>query len=306
MTNLVTIDTASIQDRVRTMLERTGTSMNQLAREVGVSPATASQVLSGKYQADPGAVLEKLNAWLALRTQKNTQIDPGFVLTETAKQVMADMAFAHATNSIAVIHGASGVGKTKAAERYRDEHPNVWMITASPSRATMTECLYELAMELGMEQAPRLRGPLARAIRRRLHNTEGLIIVDEADHIDYPTLEELRILVEEADIGLVLIGNSKVYTQLTGGHRSEDFARLFSRIAKKRALTKTKRDDVRAVANAWGVTGADELGLMFGIAERPGGLRLLSKTLRLCVTTAGRDGITTALLRSAFNQLEGE
>ena len=307
MTNIVELGTKQTAiERICLMLDNKEITGAKLARELGISTSTLSQVKNGTYAADTAAIEEKLLSWLDMRAQKAVVTDPGFVMTETARQIQADISFANATNSIVVIHGASGVGKTKAAANYQRHNPNVWMITASPSRATMTECLYELAMALGMEQAPRLRGPLARAIRRRLAGTEGLLIVDEADHISYDTLEELRILAEEAEIGMVLIGNSKVYTQLTGGSRSEDFARLFSRIAKKRALTKTKREDVRAVARAWDISGDDELATMIQIAERPGGLRLLNKTLRLSLTAANGEPINNALLRRAFKELEGE
>lgn len=307
MTNIVALETKpSAIERICLMLDNKEITGSKLARELGISTSTLSQVKNGTYIAETTAIEEKMSAWLDMRAQKSVVTDPGFVMTETARQIQADISFANATNSIVVIHGASGVGKTKAAADYQRRNPNVWMITASPSRATMTECLYELAMALGMEQAPRLRGPLARAIRRRLAGTEGLLIVDEADHISYDTLEELRILAEEAEIGMVLIGNSKVYTQLTGGSRSEDFARLFSRIAKKRALTKTKREDVRAVARAWDISGDDELATMIQIAERPGGLRLLNKTLRLSLTAANGEPINNALLRRAFKELEGE
>ncbi|EOW9250954.1 TPA: AAA family ATPase, partial [Vibrio cholerae] len=179
----------------------------------------------------------------------------------------------------------------------------VWMITASPSRASLTECLYELAMELGLDQAPRRKGPLSRVIRQRLLNSEGLVIIDESDHLDYPTLEELRILQEETGIGMALLGNNKVYTQLTGGRRNEDFARLFSRIAKKRGIHKAKKSDVKAIAQAWNVMGEEEQALMQQVSERPGALRLLTKTLKLSVMYANGKAMDTTLLRKAFAEL---
>ncbi|WP_225874351.1 AAA family ATPase [Vibrio algicola] len=225
-------------------------------------------------------------------------------MTTTAQQITNDLTYAQVTESIVVIYGASGVGKSETLHEYQKQNNNVWMVTASPSRSSLTECLYEIAMELGMDQAPRRKGPLARVIRQRLKGTEGLIIIDEADHLDYPTLEELRILQEETGVGMVLVGNNKVYTQLTGGRRNEDFARLFSRIAKKRGIHKTKQADVRAIAQAWNVLGETENSLMFQISERPGGLRLLSKTLKLAAMYAKGGQITEKGLRTAFAELE--
>jgi len=310
MTNVVALDQTGNTDaitRIKALLEQSIVTQAQIAKEIGVSPSTVNQLLNGNYKADPAPMLQKLANWLTARDQRaDAPRDPGFVMTETAKQIIADMNYALATESIVIIHGISGVGKTTALREFQRTNNNVWVITTSPSRSTMTECMYELAMELGMENAPRLRGPLARALRRRLLNTKGLIVVDEADHLDRPTLEELRILVEEVGIGMVLVGNSRVYTQLTGGQRSEDFARLYSRVAKKRSLTKAKRADVMAVASAWNIEGAAERDLLIRISEQPGALRLISKNLKLAVTVSGGEPLTEQVLRYAFNELEGE
>lgn len=312
MSNVVTLDQNSntgsdVLARVKALLEQSTVTQAQIAKEIGVSGSTVNQLLNGNYKADPTAMVQKLANWLTARDQRaDAPRDPGFVMTETAKQIMADMGYALTTQSIVIIHGISGVGKTTALREFQRNNNNVWVITTSPSRATMTECLYELAMELGMDNAPRLRGPLARALRRRLRNTKGLIVVDEADHVDRPTLEELRILAEEVEVGLVLVGNSRVYTQLTGGPRSEDFARLFSRIAMKRALTKAKKADVLAFASAWNITGAAELDLLLRISERPGALRLVSKNLKLAVMYSGGEPLTEQILLHTVNKLEGE
>ena len=292
--------------RVATLINAQSVTSGQVAQEISVAPSTLSQVLNGQYKADPVKIIEKLTKWLRMRDQReaNPNMDPGFVLTPTAKLIMDDLTYAQITESIVVVYGASGVGKSKTLDEYKRTNNNVWKVTASPSRSSLSECLYEIAMELGMDDAPRRKGSLSRVIRQRLKGSEGLIIIDEADHLDYPTLEELRILQEETGIGMALVGNNKVYTQLTGGRRNEDFARLFSRIAKKRGIHKAKQADVRAIAKAWNVSEGAELGLMIQISERPGGLRLLSKTLKLSAMFAKGTGITEQLLRTAFAELE--
>ncbi len=292
--------------RVKALTESKTVSAAQIAKEISVSPATLSQILNGSYKADPSKMIDKLENWLRMRDQRNAtpSVNPGFVMTQTAKQITDDLTYAQVTESIVVIFGASGVGKSETLREYKRNNNNVWMITASPSRSSLTECLYELAMELGMDDAPRRKGPLSRVIRNRFMGSEGLVVIDEADHLDYPTLEELRILQEETGIGMVLVGNNKVYTQLTGGRRNEDFARLFSRIAKKRGIHKTKLADVRAIADAWNVNGEAERSLMVQISERPGGLRLLSKTLKLAAMFAKGQSINEQVLRKAFAELE--
>ncbi|HGS5304360.1 TPA: AAA family ATPase [Vibrio cholerae] len=310
MKNVVALQKAEVKNTtvvmdISALIEAKAVTGAQIAKEISVSPATLSQIMKGTYAADPSNVIDKLEKWLRMREQRQStpNVNPGFVMTETAKQIMADLTYAQITESFAVIFGASGVGKTETAREYQRSNNNVWMITASPSRASLTECLYELAMELGLDQAPRRKGPLSRVIRQRLLNSEGLVIIDESDHLDYPTLEELRILQEETGIGMALLGNNKVYTQLTGGRRNEDFARLFSRIAKKRGIHKAKKSDVKAIAQAWSVMGEEEQALMQQVSERPGALRLLTKTLKLSVMYANGKAMDTTLLRKAFAEL---
>ncbi|EGR0523019.1 DNA transposition protein [Vibrio cholerae] len=310
MKNVVALQKAEVKNTtvvmdISALIEAKAVTGAQIAKEISVSPATLSQIMKGTYAADPSNMIEKLEKWLRMREQRQStpNVNPGFVMTETAKQIMADLTYAQITESFAVIFGASGVGKTETAREYQRSNNNVWMITASPSRASLTECLYELAMELGLDQAPRRKGPLSRVIRQRLLNSEGLVIIDESDHLDYPTLEELRILQEETGIGMALLGNNKVYTQLTGGRRNEDFARLFSRIAKKRGIHKAKKSDVKAIAQAWNVMGEEEQALMQQVSERPGALRLLTKTLKLSVMYANGKAMDTTLLRKAFAEL---
>lgn len=311
MENVVALSRAEAKQtdvlaQINSVLESKVITAAQLAKEISLSPAALSQVLKGKYAADPIAIINKLEKWLNLRQERiaTPNVNPGFVMTETAKLITSDLTYAQVTESIVVIFGASGVGKSETLREYKRRNNNVWMITASPSRSSLTECLYEIALELGLDDAPRRKGPLSRVIRQRLDKSEGLVIIDEADHLDYPTLEELRILQEETGIGMAFVGNNKVYTQLTGGRRNEDFARLFSRIAKKRGLHKTRQADVRSIANAWQIITEKEMGLMLQISERPGGLRLLTKTLKLSAMYAQGKTITEALLRKAFAELD--
>lgn len=310
MKNVVALQKAEVKNTtvvmdISALIEAKAVTGAQIAKEISVSPATLSQIMKGTYAADPSNVIDKLEKWLRMREQRQStpNVNPGFVMTETTKQITADLAYAQYSKSLAVIFGASGVSKTETALEYQRNNNNVWMITGSPSVSGLTECLYELAMELGLDQAPRRKGPLSRVIRQRLHNSEGLVIVDEADHLDYNTLEELRILQEKANVGMVLIGNNRVYTQFTGGRRDEDFARLFSRIAKKRGIHECKKSDVKAIAQAWGLMGEEEQSLMQQISQRPGALRLLTKTLKLSVMYANSKAMDTTLLRKAFAEL---
>ncbi|HFU2129100.1 TPA: AAA family ATPase [Escherichia coli] len=298
---------SDIRAGLRTLVESEKATYAQIARESGVAAGTLSAFVNNKYNGDNERVAQTLERWLEnYHRAAELPEPPRFVETRTARQIWTSMRFASLTESISVICGNPGVGKTEAAREFRRTNNNVWMITITPSCASVLECLTELAYELGMNDAPRRKGPLSRALRRRLEGTQGLVIIDEADHLGAEVLEELRLLQESARIGLVLMGNHRVYSNMTGGNRTVEFARLFSRIAKRTAINKTKIDDVKAIADAWQITGENERELLQQIAQKPGALRILNHSLRLAVMTAHGKGerVNEDYLRQAFRELD--
>ncbi|EDL6368947.1 DNA transposition protein, partial [Escherichia coli] len=292
---------------LRTLVENEETTFKQIALESGLSTGTISSFINDKYNGDNERVSQMLQRWLEkYHAVAELPEPPRFVETQTVKQIWTSMRFASLTESIAVVCGNPGVGKTEAAREYRRTNNNVWMITITPSCASVLECLTELAFELGMNDAPRRKGPLSRALRRRLEGTQGLVIIDEADHLGAEVLEELRLLQESTRTGLVLMGNHRVYSNMTGGNRTVEFARLFSRIAKRTAINKTKKADVKAIADAWQINGENELELLQQIAQKPGALRILNHSLRLAAMTAHGKGerVNEDYLRQAFRELD--
>ena len=85
------------------------------------------------------------------------------------------------------------------------------------------------------------------ALRSRLDGTNWVIVIDEAQHLKYAALEEIRSLTDdnpmtgEHGVGVVLIGNSEVYSRLQGRQQAQ-FAQLFSRIRMQREYTARAND----------------------------------------------------------------
>lgn len=286
-------------EQIKQHIAETGNTQAKIAKESGISQGALSAYLNGSYKGSIEDVETKLNAYFERLAYKLREFieAPSFIETKTAMQIFSTLRFAQNANVLAIIHGASGVGKTQAAREFRRRYNNVWMVTASPSRSSLSEILYEIALEVGISDAPRRKGMLARLIARKMKGTAGLLIIDEADHLPYEALEELRLLQEEitnesdeigTGIGLVLIGNDKVYTRIKGGiNPAHEYGRLWSRNAKRTSIQKTKQADTKAVAEAWGLQdNKDALDIMQRITETGGGLRILTHTLRLAAIVA--------------------
>ncbi|EDS8170047.1 AAA family ATPase [Salmonella enterica] len=260
-----------------------------IANEMGVADATLSAFRNGKYAGDNDRLTRKVLDWYESYQQRTRLPEaPGFVVTETVQELQELFSSARAMGCINVISGKPGVGKTATARDYCSRN-NTWMITLSPAHSTVTECLQELAVELGLGEIKGGKGPLSRAVRKFLAGKKGLVIVDEADHLGVDGFEQLRAIQDATGVGMVLIGNPEGLSSITSSS-SDDLTRLRSRMARIWKVNKATRADVEAIAAAWGVTGQDELAEMQAIAKKPGALRVLTNVLNRASITAAGEG----------------
>ena len=296
--------------QVKQLIEDKGFTQAQIAKECGFSGGALSSYFKGTYKGDNDKLETALQKWLDGQTQKTAVFvsAPDFVETPTAAKIFADFDFVKMFGKMGVVYGASGVGKTQAARQYTRANNNVWMITARPSICTINEVLYEMALELGISDAPKRAGKLSRMLKIKLAGTRGLMIIDEADHLPLKVLEELRILQEDSEVGFMLIGNDKVYTQMQGGfNQRHEFARLWSRNAKRQSVQKNSKKDIDAVATAWGLELTDSklMTALYSIGQGAGSLRALTNYLQLAglQARARNEPITLALILSAQQQM---
>lgn len=300
----------TLTDQVKQLIKDKGFTQTQIAKECGFSGGALSSYFKGTYGGDNDKIEVALQSWLDGQTKKTATFvsAPDFVDTPTAAKIFADFDFVKMFGKMGVVYGASGVGKTQAARQYTKANNNVWMITARPSICTINEVLYEMALELGISDAPKRAGKLSRMLKIKLAGTRGLMIIDEADHLPLKVLEELRILQEDSEVGFMLIGNDKVYTQMQGGfNQRHEFARLWSRNAKRQSVQKNSKKDIDAVATAWGLELTDSklMTALYSIGQGAGSLRALTNYLQLAglQARARNEPITLALILSAQQQM---
>lgn len=220
-------------EQIKPLLDSGAYFQRDIAAQSGISAGALSAYLKGTYTGNIDNIETALANWLATREKKAKVFveAPHFIEIPTAKKVFSALDMAKILPTMVTVYGASGVGKTKACQEYAKSNQNVWMITASPARATLSSILFELALELGINDAPRRKDRLSRMITKKLKGTQGLVIIDESDHLPYDALEEIRIIQEETETGFALIGNDKVYTRIQGGvNQAHEYARLWSRI----------------------------------------------------------------------------
>ncbi|MDF1566229.1 MAG: AAA family ATPase [Deltaproteobacteria bacterium] len=298
---------------VTRVLESEGLTQKAIAREVGVNQSAISSWLKSTYKGDNTAVTAKVARWLehraqAAETTAKLPEGPFYIETPTAERIITALSYGQTMQDLVLAYGAAGVGKTVAAIRYARTRPNVWLVTITPASRSVYGTLHEVAEAVGLRGVAGSSSRLHREIVQRLKDTKGLLIVDEAQHLSVQALETLRAIHDGAEIGLALVGNEIVYGRLTGGDRSVGFAQLFSRIGKRLKFSRPKTNDVAALAEAWNIKDPKAVAQLQEIAQRPGALRAVSKTVRLALMLSmgvGQKQVSAAHLEAAWKELGG-
>lgn len=299
--------------QVRQIMEAEGLSQTALSQLTGVGKARLSQWLNGVYKGNVAAVEESIRRWLDSR-QASADLEgqmptaPEWVETPSARAVLSALSFAQMAEAVSVVYGGAGVGKTTTLARYQQQAPNVWVVTATPAASAPGPILSRIAQVLGIRATGAVHVVEANIIER-VRETRGLLVIDEAQHLTHRALDAIRSIHDAAGIGLALVGNEIVYSQLTGGSRSVGFAQLFSRVAKRVRLSRAKDADVTSLLEAWGIRDKESRQLCLGIGRRPGALRGLSQTLRLASMFAASSGAgrpSAEHIRDAWQDLGGE
>lgn len=252
-----TYNPALIQ-RTQRYMETHSISQNQFAAKVNLSSAALSSYLNQKYKGSVEAVERQLSEFFKLdeeaeaAAEKTASLLPraAYVPTSISEDVCQSIRFAQLEHCMVVLHGDAGVGKSKGAQKFLRDHPtNAVGISITPSTGTLNGSIKLLARAL---RVPECRNKMDQmmALRSRLDGTNWVIVIDEAQHLKYAALEEIRSLTDdnpmtgEHGVGVVLIGNSEVYSRLQGRQQAQ-FAQLFSRIRMQREYTTRKVKEVK-------------------------------------------------------------
>jgi DNA transposition AAA+ family ATPase len=297
---------------LRAELKALGISQAQIARESDIHASVLSQWMGGTYPGDNAGVERKLAAFLAARRERALERSraaaaPEWIDTPTSRRILTALTWAQAEGDIAVIYGSAGAGKTRSIQHYHRTAPAVWVATMTPSSAGVAGSLAEIAEAIGLEASGSPRA-MFKSLCKRLKETNGLVIIDEAQHLGVQALDQIRAIHDETGIGIALVGNEAVYARMTGGNRAAYLDRLYSRIGNRVRISPATQADLQAVATAWGLSYAPLKDLLTDIAGRGGAIRAVTKVLRRAAAMAAAAGepIGQAQIAAAWKALGGD
>lgn len=250
----------ALQDKLRAYLTDNAMSLAKASPLIGLSKTTISQYLNSKY--DNGDVTEtecKLGEFFRLQSEKAASAEKampyqyvqGYVPTKVSESAYKLIRYCQLKKGITIIAGDAGIGKSMAAGKFLQDNPNSAVyVEVSPTSSTIRGFLQLLAHELKIAENQSSR-MLSAQIKEKLVSSGKVLIVDEAQHMKYLTLEEIRTWSDAGvngrpSIGLVLMGNHEVYDRM-GGRQQAQFAQQFTRNRMSghyRAIQDVTREDI--------------------------------------------------------------
>lgn len=257
-------------NRIDSYIKETGESQNTLAKKIGVSGAALSQYLKGKYP-NPETIEPKIEEFFFMNEKSSSVVrEPDFVRTSISDEVLATIEYGHISKKICVVYGDAGVGKTKSAERYAQEHKESVLITVSPVFANTLSFLKLLARELRISGGMRKDDVYISCIEK-LEGSGKVLVIDEAQHLNQNAIETIRSINNDAKIGIVLLGNHALYSKMFGKGEAT-YAQLFSRMAMRKLVVTTNiiQDDIKKL---FPDLGKEEQKFLYSISHTRWGLR---------------------------------
>lgn len=278
-------DIQAVRADILAIQDETKWSNAAIASDSGTANSTFSQFMSDKYQGNTAAVAKSLKIWVHSHRESREVLDKigslsGYVETPTGRKIKSVLKYCRAARDMGAIVGVPGMSKTATARHYSETHARVVHVEMSPSSSKATSMLRLISQEMKLHASHRVDF-MRRSIEEYLSRS-GLLIIDEAQHLDGKALEELRSIHDRSRCGLVLMGNHTVVTRLSGAGRDALFAQINSRMGMRLTVPDTAlKHDINALLKANNITHEPSINALTKIAQQHGALRRMMKVVKL-------------------------
>ncbi|HJV42387.1 AAA family ATPase [Caulobacter sp.] len=315
-------DHAQIVAGVKAAIASDGLTQADISRLTEVSATTLSTYLRNEYTGDRNAPATKLNKWLENRKRaaahkQRLPVQASFVLTQDAKRMMQRFDYALNMGRMILVGGQPGLGKSVTCRQYAADDNRRWLATMDKTINSVPAMLIEILEAMGEANPRGVPRDLHRKIVKKAIEAPGLIIIDEAQHLNDASIEALRAINDSTrqagrGVGIAIVGNDGVYARVGSTGTKAEFAQVSSRFAARTWLQEPDPRDVIAISQAIAdanreIIGKAELDYLKNVAARPGGLRNVEMTFEgaLLVAIGTNQPLALEHLQGAFHALSG-
>lgn len=314
-------------------LTNTGKTIAQVSRSLGAG--YTQSVLSQfkgfaedgrtKYAGDASGVARALNGYMETHAQRTEAWRPdGFIMTGVAKNIITVVQKAVTLQTIAVISGDAGRGKTMAMLACHKNHAGSVYVRIRRDRRTSTALARALVGELKIKGAS--TGPrMIEAVIGKLTGTGRPLFIDEAHQMQPEALELVRDIHDECGVPVILAGTYDINDKTAD--RDIFYGQFSSRIALRYDINERARGKggggdrnsrmtkpIHTVEEILALFTEDKVRLtdsavdfLFKLAnvEGLGGIRLPKQVMMLAVPVAKGQPVSAKLLRAVLAEMHG-
>lgn len=263
----------SLITELKDLLETKGYTLSFAAKAMNMSIATLHLWMNENYKGNVSKINDAVSRFIKLEKMRESNVKINFVKTTIASDIFDIAHTCHVENEIGVCYGDAGLGKTFAVKRYTMENPDTIFIEADLGY-TPKVLFSEIHKEIGLDGKGTVHSMLD-AIINKLRASGRLIIVDEAEHLPYKSLELLRRVYDKANVGILLVGMPKLIMNLKGD--DSQYKQLYSRVGIVSKLKKLTNSDIKDIIS--NITSDSKCIYPILSTESAGNTRVLTKLL---------------------------
>lgn len=270
-----------ICDQLRAYVEQKGSGNKAAASMNGVSSATVSKVLSGKWDTISD------DMWRSIAAQCGHKAE-GWRIVETRAYKTMMFALENAQGRtegdslVMAVIGEAGSGKTEAIKNYAAGGRNVYHLVCSEywnRRTFMAKVLQSMGEIYSGTTVADMMDAIVDTLKRK---ESPLIVLDEADKLSDQVLYFFISLYNQLEgrCGIIMTATRYLRARIEKGLRlnRKGYAEIYSRIGRKFVeLPLHNSEDVAAVCSANGVTDPKTINSI--IDEADGDLRRVKRSV---------------------------
>jgi DNA transposition AAA+ family ATPase len=239
-------------------LENPAVSNRSIANNIGLSAGTISLFRNNKYNGNNAELAERIEGYLNNeQSSLNESVSKGvlkFALTTAAQDIFKVTNYALTENTIGVVAGVPGCGKTIAVQEYKQRNRTTILIQVTPL-VSQRSLIQDICLELKIpvfayskhSDTPRpiSNYVLFKEIVKQLSGTKRILILDEGENLTVQCIEVVRRIQDFTGIGLLLSGTPKLLDRLRGPRK--ELQQLFSRVGIWKEINLLQIGDVKAI-----------------------------------------------------------
>jgi len=236
----------SLVEELKELLKKKKYAVSYAAKAINVSNATLHLWINNNYKGNVKKIDDAVANFIEIEKLREGRIRVDFVRTSIVDDVFDIAKTCHVENEIGVCCGDAGIGKTYAVKRYAIDNTDVILIEADLGY-TPKVLFSEIHKKLGFDGCGTIHGMFLDIIDK-LKASGRLIIIDEAEHLPYKSLELLRRIYDKAQVGILLVGMPRLIMNLKGEKRQ--YAQLYSRVGIATRLNSLGDEDKKAIISS--------------------------------------------------------